>query len=96
MPDEFKVDFDRTASYIGPYGGSKQIEYMCINEGKCQSDGDYYNDKEDMVKLGHCANDAYEKYINGSFMWTAHNEITPRWDYVKAWDLGWINKTALP
>lgn len=28
-------------------------------------------------------------------MWTAHNEIEEKWDYVKAWDLGWINKTAL-
>lgn len=40
LPDDLKVDFDRTASYIGPYGGSKDIQFMCINEGKCQMDGD--------------------------------------------------------
>jgi len=48
-----------------------------------------------MIKLGHCVNDAYEKYLNGSFMWTAYNEIVPRWDYIKSWDNGWINKTAV-
>ena len=29
-------------------------------------------------------------------MWTAHNEIEAKWDYVKSWDLGWINKTEVP
>lgn len=28
-------------------------------------------------------------------MWTAHNEIEEKWDYVKAWDLGWLNQTAV-
>ena len=34
--------------------------------------------------------------MQGSFFWTAHNEIEEKWDYIRAWDLGWINKTALP
>ena len=29
-------------------------------------------------------------------LWTAHNEIEAKWDYVSAWDLGWINTTAVP
>jgi hypothetical protein len=29
-------------------------------------------------------------------MWTAHNEIEAKWDYIRAYDMGWINRTALP
>jgi hypothetical protein len=28
-------------------------------------------------------------------LWTAHNEIEAKWDYVRAWDLAWINTTAV-
>lgn len=35
LPEEFAVDFDRSASHIGPYGGSDQLDYMCVNKGKC-------------------------------------------------------------
>ena len=28
-------------------------------------------------------------------MWTAKNEINSKWNYVKAWDMMWINKTEV-
>jgi hypothetical protein len=33
--------------------------------------------------------------LNGSFLWTAKNEIEAKWSYIEAWDMGWINKTRL-
>ncbi len=30
-----------------------------------------------------------------TFFWTAHNELEPKWDYIRAWDMGWINTTAV-
>jgi hypothetical protein len=36
--------------------------------------------------------DTFDKHVNASFMWTAHNEIEPRWDYIKSYDNGWINR----
>jgi hypothetical protein len=36
-----------------------------------------------------------DRHIQGSFLWTAHNEIEAKWDYIKAWDMGFINKTEL-
>ena len=37
-----------------------------------------------------------DKHIQASFFWTAHNEIEAKWDYVKAWDMAFINKTVIP
>lgn len=33
-----------------------------------------------------------DKHIQGSFFWTAHNEIEEKWDYIRAWDNKWIDK----
>jgi len=35
---------------------------------------------------------AWDRHVDATFFWTAHNEIEEKWDYVKAWDLGWIDK----
>lgn len=35
---------------------------------------------------------AFDRHVDATFFWTAHNEIEAKWDYVKAWDLGWIDK----
>jgi len=37
-----------------------------------------------------------KKHNVTGFFWTAHNELEERWDYVKAWDAGWINTSVLP
>jgi len=47
-----------------------------------------------MSSIAKCALDAFDDHVNATFMWTAHNEIEPRWDYVKAYDAGWVNKNA--
>jgi len=39
---------------------------------------------------------AWDRHVDATFFWTAHNEIEAKWDYVKAWDLGWIDKPLTP
>ena len=90
LPAEFAVDFDRTKESLGPYGSGNQA-WFGIHNGKCSSDSTTFK-ADDIQKLGQCAIQAFERHLQGTFMWCAHNEIEPRWDYVKAWDNGWINK----
>jgi len=40
--------------------------------------------------IAKCALEAYDRHIQGHFFWTAHNEIEERWDFVRAYDLGWL------
>jgi hypothetical protein len=42
LPEEYAVDFDRTAAVLGPFGTQNQEE-VCIMEGKCNSDSQYFN-----------------------------------------------------
>jgi len=42
--------------------------------------------------IAKCALKAFDRHVGGTFLWTAHNEIEAKWDYVKAWDNGWIDK----
>ena len=37
--------------------------------------------------------ESMDKYTKAQFMWTARNEFQAKWDYMRAWDKGWINKT---
>ena len=61
----------------------------------CNSDSCHYNDT--IVKeIARCARYTWDRHVNATFLWTARNEIEAKWDYVKAWDLGWINKTEVP
>lgn len=53
LDKDLKVDFDRSAVNIGPYGGrnSSDLKYMTISNGQCQTDSNFY-DYHDMVYLG--------------------------------------------
>ena len=39
-----------------------------------------------------CALQSWNKHLKGHFLWTAHNEIEEKWDYIPAYDLGWLNQ----
>ena len=39
---------------------------------------------------------AFKRHVNATIMWTAHNEIEARWDYIRSWDMMWINQTEVP
>jgi len=89
------VDFDRTADILGPFGDPTMRNSSCIQKGKCSSDSLFFTG-EQVGQIARCALDTFDRHVNATFMWTAHNEIEAKWSYVRAWDLGWINKTEVP
>jgi len=85
------TDFDRTAATLGPFGTGNSAN-VAIQNGKCSTDSDFFS-QEEVQTIAKCALKSFDKHLNGTFFWTAHNEIEEKWDYVKAWDLGWLNHT---
>lgn len=61
----------------------------------CSSDSTFFN-YEQISTIARCALDTFDRHLAVQMLWTAHNEIEAKWDYVSAWDLGWINTTAVP
>ena len=94
MPAPFNTDFDRTADTLGPFGPSEFASSALIHKGNCSDDSLYFK-YADVQKIAQCALATYDRHVNATFLWTARNEIEAKWDYVKAWDLGWINKTVV-
>ena len=90
LPASTAVDLDRSADIQGPYGSSKEGN---IRKGKCMSDSLYLKDS-DVNLLGKCAIKAFDKYMQGMFLWNFKNEIAPRWDYIRAYDEGWIKRNS--
>lgn len=87
------VDFDRTAKTLGPYGKYDETK-VAIHEGKCWSDSPHFNHSQ-VTQIAQCVTKTIDTHFNSSFMWTAHNEIEEKWDYVRAWNLGWLNQTVV-
>ena len=95
LPDPVGTDFDRTAATLGPFGPTEFADSALIHAGQCSDDSLFFK-YADVQKIAKCALETYDRHVNATFLWTARNEIEAKWDYVKAWDLGWINKTAVP
>ena len=76
---------------LGPYGDMRN--QTTIQNGKCTSDSLHFTDA-DVKEIAKCALDTFDDHVNATFMWTAHNEIEPRWDYIKAHDNGWFDRSA--
>jgi hypothetical protein len=64
---------------------------VTIQSGTCSTDSEFFN-SEEVKTIAKCALKSFDRHVDATFMWTAHNEINAKWDYVKAWDNGWINK----
>lgn len=94
MPDGTGTDFDRTADILGPFGNSDNTKNS-IQKGKCWTDSLQYN-QDEVRQIANCAMDEFFTNLQGQFLWTAHNEIEARWDYIRAWDMMWINQTEVP
>lgn len=95
LPAASAVDVDRDAAILGPFGSLGDNSYNSIKEGQCWTDSLFYSQLQ--VKfIAQCAYDSYDKHIQGQFLWTAKNEIEARWDYIRAWDMGWLNTTEVP
>lgn len=90
MSAEYAVDFDRTAETLGPWGESDRA---MVNYGKCATDSAYFSDA-DVEELGKCTTYIFDDSVQGTFLWTARNELEDKWNYVNAYDKGWL-KTRL-
>lgn len=88
LPEEYAADFDRTAATLGPWGSRPQT----VQNGKCPRDSAFYSD-DDVMTLGQCLLYILNDHVAGHFLWTARNELEPKWDYVTAYDNGWIKNT---
>ena len=90
LPSPHNVDFDRTAAMLGPYGESNR---STVQYGKCANDSAFFSDASVKI-LGDCTSYIFDQYAAGKFFWTARNEIEAKWDYVRAYDKGWLNTNA--
>jgi len=88
MPAPYGVDFDRSASVLGPWG---EDDNSMIHYGKCWTDSDHFSDAE-VQKLGDCSRYVYDRIVKAQFIWTFRNELEPKWNFVQAYDKGWLNK----
>lgn len=77
---------DRTSDFLGPYGYAPK-EFNTVQKGKCSTDSSVYS-PEDVKTVAKCALASWNKHLKAHFLWTAHNEINYKWDYIKAWDMG--------
>ena len=95
LPASVATDFDRNADILGPFGGNGDNKLNSIQKGNCFTDSLTFN-QDQVRQLATCARASFEKHLNGSFLWTAHNEIEAKWDYIRAWDMMWLNTTEVP
>jgi len=58
----------------------------------CSTDSQYFSHKQ-VQQLATCILDTYDQNADATFFWTSRNEIEAKWDYVRAYDLGWLNRT---
>jgi hypothetical protein len=95
MPEPYGVDFDRTAATLGPYGentdraGNVLATNAIIEYGMCYTDSAYFSD-EDVQILGDCVSTIFNDNVDGQFLWNFRNELEPRWSYIEAYDMGWL------
>ena len=94
LPDATAADFDRTAAVLGPYGSDGLTrDHAVIKNGTCAIDSAFYSD-DDVMRLGQCVLDIFNWGVEAQFMWTVRNELEPRWEYVRAYDAGWIQSSS--
>ena len=94
--ENYSHDFNRTKDILGPFGDEQFVMQANIQNGMCTSDSTELFKFADIKTIARCALDTFDKHLAVQMIWTAHNEIEAKWDYVSAWDLGWINTTAIP
>lgn len=95
MPEPYNKDFDRDAEVLGPWCENANISTTAIHKGQCFTDSLYF-DQSEIQEFAKCTLESYNNHLEGQFLWTAHNEIEARWDYIRAWDMMWLNQTEVP
>jgi len=91
MPEPFKFDFNRTEWNPGPYGTS-YFNQANIFRGTCLNDS-YMFGESGMKNLAATALSNFRAHLGGSFFMNLLTEQrTPRFDYLVAWEKGWLNQ----
>ena len=88
LPDEFAVDFDRTAEQLGPFASGQE---SLIKKGMCPIDSAHWSE-EQTHDLAQFVLSTFNKHVEGQFMWNFRNEMEDKWNYVTAYDKGWIKQ----
>ena len=86
LPEKLAPDFDRTAEKLGPFGLGTDSTPM---KGMCPRDSAHFGDRK-VAKLGADYMKTFDKHVHGQFFWTFRNELEPRWNYITAYDNGWL------
>jgi len=60
-----------------------------VKYGQCAIDSAFFNESQ-VKELADCVNQVFEDHVQGTFLWTARNELEDRWNYVTAYDKGWL------
>ena len=88
LPKELAVDFDRTVPLMGPHGSSDRA---LIRNGQCARDSTFFS-KDEVQVLADCMLEMFHETVQGQFLWTFRNELEDKWNYITAYDLGWLNQ----
>jgi len=62
----------------------------------CWTDNNTTFNAQGLQQIADCTVETIDKYYNASFMWTARNQIEEKWDYMRAYDLGWFKAKKEP
>lgn len=78
---------DASVAKYGPEGvNAWNNDQTLIENGKCWTDDLAFYNKTEYQHIANCTVEMIDKYYNASFMWTAHNQLEEKWDYIRAWD----------
>lgn len=78
---------DASVAKYGPEGVNDwNNDQTLIENGKCWTDDLAFYNKTEYQHIANCTVEMIDKYYNASFMWTAHNQLEEKWDYIRAWD----------
>lgn len=76
----------------GPFGTNKwNSNQTYIEKGMCWTDNMDLMSDDEYLRLADCTVQFIDDNFDASFMWTAHNEIDFKWDYIRTYDEGWFN-----
>lgn len=55
----------------------------------CPKDSTHFSE-DDVNTLGQCMMSIFNQNVDAHFLWTARNELEEKWNYISAFDKGWI------
>ena len=55
----------------------------------CPIDSKYFRDRQ-VANLGADYMDTFNTHVSGQFFWNFRTELEPRWNYITAYDNGWL------